>query len=181
MMNALKLGRWGGLEISALPTTWIGSLILWVAFSATGVTLLKMPLATAVIGGLIGMLLHWIAEFWHQGGHARIAKRLGYPMTGIRTWWVLSSCLYPADEPELPPQLHIRRALGGPTASAMMSIVSGVAALLLMGVDGLAFVLALLFFLDNFVVLTLGSFLPLGFNDGSSLLHWWGKLRDENS
>jgi hypothetical protein len=34
---------------------------------------------------------------------------------------------------------------------------------------------ALFFFLDNLLVLTLGAFVPLGFTDGSTLLRWWGK------
>jgi hypothetical protein len=178
-MSALRLGKFGGLEISALPTTWIGTVILWGALSTIGYALLRMPLAEALVGGLLGTILHWIGEFWHQNGHAIVARRLGYPMTGIRTWWVLSSCLYPADEPELAPQLHIRRALGGPAASAIMSIISGVVAFRLVSAGGLAFYLAVFFFLDNLLVLTLGAFLPLGFNDGSSLLHWWGKLKEE--
>jgi hypothetical protein len=35
--------------------------------------------------------------------------------------------------------------------------------------------LGLLFFLDNFLILTLGSLLPLGFTDGTTLLQWRGK------
>jgi hypothetical protein len=42
-------------------------------------------------------------------------------------------------------------------------------------VAGTLWLLATFFFLDNLLVLTLGSFLPLGFTDGSTLLEWWGK------
>ncbi len=29
--------------------------------------------------------------------------------------------------------------------------------------------------IDNLFIFTIGSLLPLGFTDGSTLLHWWGK------
>jgi hypothetical protein len=38
--------------------------------------------------------------------------------------------------------------------------------------------LALFFFLENFVVFTLEVFLPLGFNDGSTLLYWLRRRSD---
>jgi hypothetical protein len=37
----------------------------------------------------------------------------------------------------------------------------------------LAFSLLVFFFLDNLLVFTIGSLLPLGFTDGSTLLAWW--------
>jgi hypothetical protein len=40
---------------------------------------------------------------------------------------------------------------------------------------GLLFYVLAFFFLDNFFVLTLGAFLPLGFTDGSTLLDNLGK------
>jgi hypothetical protein len=29
---------------------------------------------------MIAVGLHWLSELWHQKGHARAAKRTGYPM-----------------------------------------------------------------------------------------------------
>jgi hypothetical protein len=93
-------------------------------------------------------------------------------MTGIRLWWMLGSSVYPADEPQLEAGLHIRRALGGPSASALLTVVALVLWLLLRAVTPEWSWVGLVFFVDNLVFYTLGSFLPLGFTDGSTLLRW---------
>ena len=77
-----------------------------------------------VIGAVMAVVLHWASEFVHQLGHAWAARRVGYPMTGIRFWGVLSTSLYPSDELPLPAALHIRRALGGPMASLLLSVAA---------------------------------------------------------
>ena len=98
-------------------------------------------------------------------------------MIGIRLgeWGLLGTSVYPPDEQTLPARIHIRRALGGPTGSLLLSAVAAVTALALRTVGGALWWVALFFFLDNLVVFTLGAFPPLGFTDGSTLLQWWGK------
>jgi hypothetical protein len=98
-------------------------------------------------------------------------------MTGIRLgkWALLGTSLYPADEQALPAAVHIRRALGGPIGSLLVSLVAAVAALALRTGGGVLWWVGVFLFLDNLVLLTLGAFLPLGFTDGSTLLRWWGK------
>jgi hypothetical protein len=96
-------------------------------------------------------------------------------MVGVRFWGLLSTSLYPADEPALPADIHIRRALGGPITSLVCSVVAAVITLALRPLGGIPWLVAAFVFLDNLFVLGLGSFLPLGFTDGSTLLYWWGK------
>ena len=79
------------------------------------------------------------------------------------------------DEGPLPAAVHVRRALGGPLASLVLTCIAAAIALALRPLGGVLWWLALFFFLDNLLVLTLGAFLPLGFTDGSTLPHWWGK------
>ena len=100
-------------------------------------------------------------------------------MMGITYWWVLAASRYPRDEPELPAEIHIRRALGGPSFSFLLALVAGVIAYLLRTNGGLTWWLALFLFLDNLLIFTIGALLPLGFTDGSTLLYWWPK-RGEN-
>ncbi|MFL5733055.1 MAG: hypothetical protein ACJ78Q_07610 [Chloroflexia bacterium] len=170
--SAIRLGRLAGLEVSALPSAVVAFLLLWVVLGVVGIWVLGLSAGEAIIGGLLGALLHDVAEVLHQLGHAWAARRTGYPMTGIRFWWLLSASLYPENEPQLPREVHVRRALGGPIASAVWSVLSGVIVLALAAssVGGVAWWLALFFFLDNLLVFTLGSLLPLGFTDGSTLL-----------
>ena len=176
-MKEFRLGRLGGLELSAVPSAFLGSLVLWLGLSGIAIILLRLPASDAVLGALAATALHWISDTLHQLGHARAARQTGHPMLGIRYWGVLSSSVYPADEPTLPAAVHLRRALGGPIMSALVTLVA--AALVLAaqsaGVYGIIRWLALFFLLANLFVFTLGPFLPLGFTDGSTLLHWRNK------
>ena len=162
------------LRLSARRSAWITFLLLWAALTIVAIVWLKAVPGAALAGGLAAAMLHWLSELAHQLGHAWAARRSGYPMSGIRFWGPLSTCLYP-DEPELPAGVHIRRALGGPLVSFSLSILAGLLALWAYPAGGLLFYVLAFFCLDNFLVLTLGAFLPLGFTDGSTLLTWYGR------
>jgi hypothetical protein len=171
-----KLVRLMGLDITATPSAIVGTIILWIVLSALGYWLLQMPVGNAIIGGLGAALLHQVADLWHQLGHAVAARSTGHPMSGVRFGFmgVLSADVYPPDEGELPPAVHIRRALGGPLGSFVMSIIAAIIFLLINTgrSGGTVWWLALFFLLDNFLLFTLEVFIPLGFNDGSTIRHW---------
>ena len=118
------------------------------------------------------MLLHWLADLLHQAGHAIAARSTGYPMSGLRLWFLLSSGLYPLDEPELPVRTHVRRALGGPIMSLIVYHRRRCDRLLCVPqavpTPGSRSLL-----LDNLLIFTLGAFVPLGFTDGGTLLRLW--------
>lgn len=174
-MHETRLGNLFGLTLTAVPSAFVGSLGLWAISSGIAAGWLKLSLGEAIVGGWIALLIHWACEIIHQLGHARAARRAGYPMRGIRMWGVLSASIYPEDEGELPARVHVRRALGGPFISLLVSLATGIIAVLLFPFNGLARNLSLFAFADNFLVFTLGAFAPLGFTDGSTLLRWWGK------
>ena len=173
-MSEYKLGKFAGLRLSFRPAAIVGSIVLFLVLLGFCVALFRLPGWEAIFGSMSAVVLHWMAAFAHQLGHAWAAHRTGYPMAGTRfgMWWVLGTSLYPADEPALPASTHIRRALGGPAGSLLVSIVAAILALLLRNSGGLPWWLAVFFFLDNLVVFTLGSLFPLGFTDGSTLLQW---------
>jgi hypothetical protein len=168
----LKLGPFGGLVVLAGPTAAAGTALLAVIFAILGRYAFRQGIAGALIGGLGLALLHWVSELVHNLGHSAAARRTGHPMTGSRLGFllVLGTSLYPPDEPELLPSVHIRRALGGPVASALLSVVIGVMAVTLAN-SSVGWV-ALVWFLDNLLIFTVGAFVPVGFNDGSTLIHW---------
>jgi hypothetical protein len=142
---------------------------------AIGAGLIRLSLVESIIGAFLCALLHYLSELLHHLGHAAAARRTGYPMRGVRFVHLLAVSLYPREEPELPGRIHIRRALGGPAISLVISILALLILLVAQNGGGLAYWVALWFFLDNFFVFFLGAFLPLGFTDGSSILRWWGK------
>jgi hypothetical protein len=173
-MKEVRFGTLGGLEISASPSAFVGSLVLWLGLSGIAIALLKLPAGEAVTGALLAAALQILSETLHQLGHARAARQSGHPMSGIRFWGLLASSLYPTDEPALPAAIHIRRALGGPTISALVTILAAIILLVLeyAGASGGLWWVAVYFFVVNLLVFALGSFLPLGFTDGSTLLYW---------
>jgi hypothetical protein len=171
-MNDFKLGKVGALDVTAGPSALVCAILMVIALSAVGIFVLKFQILEAVIGGIAATALHYDAELFHQQGHARAALKAGYPMLGIRYWTIFASSIYPSDEPELPAEVHIRRALGGPLNSAIMTAFAGLLVYLTYDPGGLVWSVFMFFSLDNLLVFTLGSLLPLGFTDGSTLLHW---------
>jgi mannose/fructose/N-acetylgalactosamine-specific phosphotransferase system component IID len=172
MANEIKIGKLGYLTLSYLPSAIMGAAILWVVLNLIGVALFQLTVPKAIIGALVAVILHYLSEIVHQLGHAYAAQRTGHPMTGIRLWGLLSSSLYPPDEPALPARVHITRALGGPIMSLLVTIFAAVLVAAYPGTPGTIWLVLLFFFLDNLLTFTLGAFLPLGFTDGSTLLHW---------
>lgn len=167
-----ELGHVAGLRVTAKPSAVLGTLLLWAALSAIGIGL-GVPAAEAILGGLAATGLHWLSSLAHHLGHAVAARRTGYPMLGVRLWGVLGSSIYPRDEPALPARVHIRRALGGPLASLLLTFIAAGLVLALRPTGGAAWLVALFFFGENLFVYTLQVLLPLGFNDGATLLYWW--------
>jgi hypothetical protein len=176
MAKEYPLGHLAGLRLSANPSALAAALVLWLILAFIAVAILHLPPIEAVVGGFLAVILHFVSEFLHHLGHAWAARRTGYPMTGVRFWFLFAMSLYPPDEGELPASVHIRRALGGAPASLLVTLLTGVIVLALRPLEGsLLWWLAIFLFLDNLLVFTLGAFLPLSFTDGSTLLKWWGK------
>jgi hypothetical protein len=180
-MMPYQLGRVMNLDLLVYPSAIAGTVVLWIvlaglALAITPLTPFPLTPVAAIIAGGLGALLHWLGELLHQIGHARAARKTGYPMTGVSFWLVLGSSLYPPDEPPLPGSVHVQRALGGPIISAIITVLAFILTAIFAALNiPLLFWLALFFALDNLLVFTLGAFLPLGFTDGSTLLRWWGK------
>jgi len=175
-MKSFALGKVAGLHLTAHPSVIPAALVMWVVLSVVAIAILKFSPVEGIIGGFVAVVLHFLSELVHQLGHAYAARRTGYPMIGVRYWMVLGASIYPKDEGDLPAAIHIRRALGGAPASLLFTLVAGLIVFLLQPMmGGLLWWLAVFLFLDNLFVFTLGAFLPLGFTDGSTLLHWWGK------
>jgi hypothetical protein len=168
-MKSIHLGKIFGLQIDLLPVTFLATLLLWIGLSAAAFYGIKIPLGESILLGLIATLLHWTSGLLHHLGHFLASRTTGYPMTGLQLGMIgiLARDLYPADESELPPATHIRRALGGPIVSALLSVIFF---LLLPLWPGNWYWLGLFILLDNVFVFTLQVFIPLGFNDGGTIL-----------
>ncbi len=185
MKRLIELGHVAGLRLTARPSAFITLAWMWLILTYGTIALSMVSVNEAIIGALVATLLHWLSEFIHQLGHSMVARQTGYPMIGVCFWGPLASSIYPKDEPSLPGRLHIKRALGGPIMSGVVTVLAGLIYLFVTGTftigqsePHLPLVIVLVsrfFFLENLLVFTLGAFLPLGFTDGSTILQWWGK------
>jgi len=168
-MKSTQLGKLFGLQISFIPLLFAGIAFIWLTLSLVGFLVLDIHFGESILLGFMGMLLHYVSELIHCLGHAVAAKSTGYPMTGIRfgLLGIFAQTMYPKDEPELPSATHIRRALGGPIINFIFAIILFV---ILPLWQGNWYWLGLFIFLDNLFIYALQVFLPVGFNDGSTIL-----------
>ncbi len=174
-MRSLSLGKFDRLELRAKPSAVITFFGLWLALAALFWKLLKTRPRWAISFGLLAALGHFALELWHQLGHGRAARLTGYNMKGMTFVGPLAVSVYPRQEPAIPADVHIQRALGGPIFSAFLTLLLSLATLALRPLGGPLYALMVLLLADNTFVFILGALLPLGFTDGSTLLAWWPK------
>ncbi len=174
-MKEYELGRFAGLDVSFKPSAILGTVLLWILFSLLAIQWFGISSIKAFVGGVILVLLHWASVIVHHLGHAWAAYMTGYPMAGIRLCAIFGISIYPLSEGCLPATIHIRRALGGPIASLVVTLVAISIVLILEPMDDQLLWIGAIFFMDNLIFFTLGSLVPMGINDGSTLLRWWGK------
>ncbi len=177
-MTEYELGRLYGLRLTARPMALVGFAWIGTALALIGAGALGLTAVEAILGGLLGAVLHYASELWHHLGHAWAARRTGHPMIGARFGYLLGTAalsVYPPDEGDLLASVHIRRTLGGPLANLLVALLALPLTLALRSSGGLAYALALWLFLENLLIYTLQAIVPLGFNDGATLWTWWRK------
>jgi hypothetical protein len=168
-MKTIQLGKFFGLQVDVLPVTFWATFLLWIGLGSAAFFEIGIPAGESILIGLVATLLHWTSLLLHHLGHFAAARSTGYPMSGILfgIFGLLGRDLYPVDEPELPPAIHIRRALGGPIVSGVLSVIFF---LLLPLWSENWYWLGLFILLENLFLFTLQVFIPLSFNDGGTIL-----------
>ncbi len=175
MKKKFRIGKIGNLDIYLKKNVLMAAIVLLAVYPLTAHFLLNYDLGKSLLAGSIAVLAHYASELIHQLGHHRAATKTGYPMIGIVFLWVLAYSLYPKDEPELPAEIHLKRAYGGPIASFLLSLLFAIFAYLFIGYNNMALDLFIFISGLNMIVFCLGALLPLGFTDGSTILYWWPK------
>ncbi|MCC7361032.1 MAG: hypothetical protein IT317_16225 [Anaerolineales bacterium] len=181
-----------GLRVSFSAAALISFGVLALAAAALAGWLAHLRLGPALAAGALSALLFFVFELLHQAGHAVAARLTGYPMRGLHFFSVFARSLYPDDEPDLAPRLHLRRALGGFGVNVVLGLLSWPLAAYLFprGTEilppavAVAGWLAAFSAVTNGLILGLGALVPLrlpggGLTDGGTLLHYWRELRAE--
>jgi hypothetical protein len=186
MRSSVTVGPVLGLTTTLTGPFWIAYGVLAVLAALLARWLVRLPAGYAILAGVLSALLLLVCEWVHQFGHSLAARLVGYPMVGILFFNIFSASLYPPDEPPLPPQTHVRRALGGFWINVIIGLLLLPLALKLwpMGREILPPVASLAAWLAGFgafanlIVLGLGALVPLklpggGLTDGGTLLQYW--------
>ncbi len=182
MSRPIHLGAWFGLKITISPWSIVSYLAVVPVVVVVTRLLLSLPVRGALLAGTLTAIMMFLCESLHQWGHSRAARRVGYPMLGIHHFSLFSACLYPADEPPLPPGVHIRRAVGGFWINLLVGLLLAPAAMNLWSAGGVLGWLTASTAFWNFFVLGLGALLPIDIPgvmtvDGGTILHYWREMR----
>ena len=162
-----------GMRVEVKRGIIIPAVVIALALGLIAYRLINLSLVESIIGAIVGVLLYYLSSIVHHYGHHIAAKRTGHPMSHVNMWGIIGTSAYPDDEGELPPQVHVRRAIGGPIMSIIVSIVSFLVVMALNSIAGsLVWWLLVWWTISNFFIYTLGALTPLGFTDASTLLHY---------
>jgi peptidoglycan/LPS O-acetylase OafA/YrhL len=176
-MHILKLFSLFQIDVTIDRSGLISSLIVWPIFSFIASRFQPLSLGEAIIAGLLSVLVVMGFELVHQGGHAFIAWRVGYPMQRIHFGSILALGLYPKDEPTLPTHIHVKRALGGFWVNLVLGLLMLPLAQVAWAQGGVwGWLMGFTTFM-NIAFFGLGAFLPIdsriGTTDGGTLLRLW--------
>lgn len=143
----------------------------------------SLSFGEALSAAILGLGVMFVSEYLHQLGHAFAARRVGYPMIGVHFSTLLSTSVYPRDEPPLPPGVHIRRALGGFWVNVVIGLLLAPYAFFLWFGGGVRGWLVAFTAVYNFFVLGLGALLPIDIPgvftiDGGTILRYWRERRN---
>lgn len=174
----IRLVRVGGMQVDLAPGFYIATVVLLAFFLVMGIALFHRGPANAIFGAFLLVILHWVNETFHNYGHFFAARRTGFPMDGVRLgstegMGLFGTSVYPDHEGELSAAVHIRRAIGGPASNTALGVVGLIGTFVLLVVGSRFAWVGVVFTVENLLVFGLGNFIPLGFNDGTTLFHWW--------
>lgn len=182
-MRAIHLFTLFGLRttISRLGIVSFLAAILLLTLIATA--MLSLSLLEALLAGVFSVVVMFVSEWLHQLGHAFAARAVGHPMIGVHFHSIFGASLYPADEPPLPPSVHVRRALGGFWINVVIGIFLLPYGFFLWFDGGVKGWLVAFTAFYNLFVLGLGALVPIDIpgrftDDGGTLLRLWREGRN---
>jgi hypothetical protein len=181
-MRTLTLFTLFGLKTTISSAGIVVYLVSIPAMAWAAAWMRSLTPGSALLAGLFSVPVMFASDWLHQWGHARAARRTGYPMIGIHYHSLFSASQYPPDEPSLPAQVHLRRALGGFWVNMLVGLLIAPLAFYLWPRGGVAGWLSGFTFVFNFFGGPVASLFPVDIpnvftNDGGTLLRLWREGR----
>lgn len=120
----IQLGQVFGTPLVVKGWTWLPltQMIVWLVMSwLAGKRSLQRTLGQRLESGGVSMGIILGSEWAHNLAHAAAAQSTGKNMDALRVAWGMPLVIYyQVDDPQVTPDEHIRRALGGPVINALL-------------------------------------------------------------
>lgn len=169
------LGYLGPIRMTAERSALPGLVVISVVMLALSVSLLTGTGLDRLMAAILAVLGYYFWGLLHHLGHYLAGAYAGYPLTEIRVFAVIARDIYPRSEPTLAANIHIRRAVGGPTASILAALFCLLASGLSLG--GILWFTFMSGFWVNLLLFTLAALLPVGGLDGDVIRRYWSQRR----
>jgi hypothetical protein len=183
-MNNISLGKWLGVEITLSPWALVAYLALALVCSMLAAVWRDLTWLGSLQAGAWSAVVFFFSDLAHQYGHYRAGRAVGYPFTRLHFHSIFSACIYPADEPPLPPQTHIRRALGGFWINVLLGGAFLPYAIMIFFTEGgdVGAWVILFLVVSNILILGFGALLPIDLPgvftvDGGTIWRYWRETR----
>lgn len=164
-------GTLGPIRITADRSAFIGIAAVSLVMIALSFTLLRGTGLDRLMAALLATLGYYFWGLMHHVGHYLAGLYAGYPLVGIHAFAVLARDQYPVSEPTLSANIHLRRAIGGPTASILAAAVCLFISSIAPG--GILWFTFMSGFWFNLLIFTLGALMPLPGLDGGVIRRYW--------
>ncbi len=162
------LGDLGSIKISADRSAVAGVVLVLIVNLVMAFNVLQGTGLDKIMAGVLATFAYFISLMLHHIGHYLAGLYTGYPLYATHFYLVLARDLYPASEPKLSPNIHIRRAMGGPAISVIAALLCLFFAQLIP--SGILWFVFAAGFWFNLLVFTLGALIPFGGLDGDVLV-----------
>jgi hypothetical protein len=175
LQTTRDLGYLGPLRLSAERSAYVGLAVVALVMFGAALTQLNGTGSDRLMGALLATMGYYLSLMVHHVGHYLAGLYAGYPMMRLHFYWMIARDIYPHNEPRLAANIHLRRALGGPSASVVAALIC-----LLMAIIAPGGILRFFFgsgFWVNLLIFTLGALIPAFGLDGDVIRRYWPQRR----
>jgi hypothetical protein len=175
LLTTRDLGYLGPIRVSMERSAYLGLGMVALGMFVAALIWLDGTGSDRLMGALLATLGYYLSVMVHHAGHYLAGLYAGYPMARLHFYWVLARDIYPPNEPKLAANIHLRRALGGPSAS----VLAALACLVLVAITpgGILRFFFLSGFWINLLIFTLGALIPAFGLDGDVIRRYWPQRR----